>query len=123
MTTPEQLRAAAGLVRGGWCQGFLVGPNQHVCAVGALAAARFGHRHYGVCAAAAESPALTALARALGAPDSRTSYPENWDYIVRWNNATGQTAENVAATMEYAALLIEQETTAPPVAEHVLSHV
>jgi hypothetical protein len=48
--------------------------------------------------------------RALGLPDGQPDQNGNWNGpIPQWNDALDQTAENVAAGLEYAALVWEQE--------------
>ncbi len=84
MNVAEGLRAAAARVRKGWCQGRMSDATGNVCAYSAIKAvdvAGCGHALWG-----------------------RIHGP-----ITEWNDRHGQTAENVAATMEQAADQWERE--------------
>lgn len=96
----EILRAAAARVREGWCQESYDLASGGVCVYGAIAAVTgvracswHGLERY-VC-----HPVIAAIRKAIG---GEMTIPE-------WNDAKGQTAENVAVGLEYAALLWEQE--------------
>ena len=123
MNTGEILKAAAARVRQGWIRGWTGrgadGPN---CAVGAINVVRRGDADY----EDDEDPAqeLLTIARviqsALQLPDHVNALEQHplWmpvGAITQWNNASEQTAENVAAGLEYAALLWEQEQSAQAV--------
>lgn len=109
MTTPEVLRAGAAKVRTGWVRGWrhqrdAAGLDQ-VCALGAL------EGPLGEYAEVVHQEAVKALARLL------PQRPSSWQSaimcaahnVAHWNNSPDQTQENVAATMELAAILLEQE--------------
>lgn len=103
MTNGDCLRAAARRVRAGWCQGAMA-RGSRVCALGAIAqtvwlieADQFNHTRY---------EALRQIVRdalALGTTDG----------LVHWNDAPDQTAENVAAGFELAAVCADQADAAP----------
>ena len=99
MNTAEILRAAAARVRQGWCQGSADDGNGGVCAIGSIWAVTnssvFDCSNW---------PIRQFLARAIG-----LSVDEHYCSIPGWNDARGQTAENVAIAMEFAAVLWEQE--------------
>ncbi len=97
MNTAEILRCAAARVRQGWCQGTADDGNGGVCAVGAI------WHVMGSDAGRGEPPIRLFIARAL-----RLSTPD-WDPVPLWNDAPGQTAENVAHGLEFAAVIWEQD--------------
>jgi hypothetical protein len=94
MTVPELLRAAAARVRRGWCQGTLFDEHDNVCALGAIdrLAENYDLAH-----------AATEMLESLIGPS------RDYAAIPKWNDAEGQTAENVATAMELAALCWEQQ--------------
>lgn len=100
MSVPEIFRAAAARVRVRWDR-----VRFAHCVLGALSHVQ-GHpcdiwHVYG------ENKALaTVLVKALGLPSCPL-----WDLdtVWGWNDAPGQTAENVAAGLEFAALVYEEE--------------
>lgn len=102
MTVPETLRAMAAQVRQGWCQGLIRDPEGRVCALGALLAVR--HDAPGC---QDEQAVIAALDRQIS-PFPPPDLWLVWDRVVQWNNAPGQTGENVAAAMELAAICEEQ---------------
>lgn len=102
MNTAEILRAAAGRVRQGWTQ-FIREDHGRFCALGAISVVDSGNSYRD------EQPSMIATthaARALRLPFN--NYGQR-AAVATWNNADGQTAENVAVGLEYAALLWEQE--------------
>jgi len=110
MTTSEILRQAAVEVRKGWCRYVLEDDDRNVCANGALARICFGcatealnvkHRNY-IHFRAAQG----VIGEVLGLGDAPAFA------IPVWNNATRQTQENVATTLEYAAMLWDQQQAA-----------
>lgn len=107
MTTAEILRAAATEVRKGWVQHYLIDYRNRVCALGALYRVVTGDADRRL---PNDHPAIVALTAYLPADTSRwrmRPVPRDWK-IADWNNAEDQTAENVALTMEFAALCAEQ---------------
>lgn len=94
-STPEILRLAAAEVRKGWCQHRTRDRDANMCAVGAIRVAAGGAHHENTWTAAYKY-----LCQTLGL---------HFLQLSDWNDAPGQTAENVATAMEYAALLFEQE--------------
>jgi hypothetical protein len=103
-TTGDQLRDAATRVRNGWTRWEFQDGQGHVCAAGALGMIS-GHD---VCRQVlVHAEALYALARALGKP--RGNALMALIAIQGWNDAEGQTAENVAAGFELAAILADEE--------------
>lgn len=101
MTDAERLRYGAERVRHGWCQDRLWTDAGEVCAVGALIHGTYLRAMHEV----AHLVAYVAKAiNRVGADDY-----DSWDHVVNWNNAEGQTAENVAQALELAAVLAEQE--------------
>lgn len=100
MTVPETLRAMAAKVRRGWCQraAFTL---EGVCAVGALnfMKSRDGRVDW--------QSVIVALVAVLG--HSCVSPEDAWLHVIKWNDAPGQTAENVALAMELAASNVEAE--------------
>jgi hypothetical protein len=101
-TTGDILRAAAARVRRGWCQGQLDDGKGNVCAVGAI---MYSHSEPDIL------PLRDVVVRALALPVPPLigSEVEPDCPIPIWNDAPGQTAANVAAGLEYAALVWEQE--------------
>ncbi len=118
MTTPEILRAAAAEVRKGWVRHIRHDDHGFVCALGAIENAVAGRTltmqeaidHWW--SVVEDSDAVVTLQRVVGA-----------QRIAPWNNAYDQTAENVAATMELAAICSEQEHAAPAAADAVREDV
>lgn len=112
-TTADILRAAATRVRQGWCQHVLFDRRGGVCALGAVAWAH-GARSTDEVFRLPDSwqDDVTALSTTLRVHGVN---------IVDWNNAREQTAENVAAGLEYAALVWEQEQQAIGVASDVVT--
>lgn len=115
MNTAEILRAAAQRVRRGWCQNHLADGLGGVCAQGAVMEVMWADPEY-LSGREFKSPglredfkAITAVFgpvhEALGA--NHSFIPTS--VIKDWNNASGQTAENVAATLELAAILWEEK--------------
>ena len=107
------LRGAASKVRQGWCQHVVADGYGNVCAVGAIQDA--AHEALGLLPAVAfELRIRGALVRALNLvppPDSVCPIPVC--PIPAWNDGAGQTAENVALGLEYAALMCEQQADSP----------
>lgn len=111
---PEILRGAAALVRRGWHQGAAVDETgTRFCALGAIAK-EMGDIEF----TSTVMPAERILARALG-----RSAPYDASYrrcVAFWNDEKGQTAKNIAAGLELAAILAEQEQiTTQLVAERI----
>jgi len=104
-----RLRAAAERIRRGWVQGSLYYDGR-VCAVGAIVDAdqRLCDVFNFTDLPADLQLAIREVARLLKLPHSNASRTSVAS-ITTWNDADGQTAENVAASLEYAALLFEQE--------------
>lgn len=123
MNTAEILRAAAARVRQGWCQDQL-DDGIGVCAFGALNTVLHGHAHY-IDADPKSLELAPLIMRACGLPGpTRPPYvAEAIDAVIEWNNAEGQTAENVAAGLEYAALVWEQQQQQQHEAQPVIAHV
>lgn len=122
MNTAEMLRTAAKHVRRGWCQEVLSNANGEVCAVGAL---NYVHHHDPFHGYGNDVPALArVVAEALGLPvDAAFAYAAvpDWHYalaVVDWNNDPGQTAENVAAGLEFAAIIVEASGVTPAPFNH-----
>lgn len=115
-TTAGVLRAAAQIVRRGWCQGsydnndYIHHKPDRFCAKGAIGLVMFGNSTGELYNDTVVAPVYDVLLRAVGddrswlAVRSVGACP-----IVQWNDATDQTAENVAQAMEFAAILWEQE--------------
>lgn len=112
MTVAEALRHGAAQVRKGWTQGVMYDRGK-VCALEALALANriryadtFILNEYEI---GPGSDAMLALAAVLPAA-SQHSLPlvRSARSITAWNDAPGQTQENVATTMEFAALVWEE---------------
>ena len=112
MTVPEILRQAAVEVRKGWTRFTREDAQGRVCALGALDRASGASRSWVAFAEYLKPEAVDALAAALGVVLARVPWVgapiPNADPIALWNNAPDQTAENVATTMEFAAVLAEQ---------------
>lgn len=121
MNTAEILRAAAARVRQSWCQYALRDGGGGVCALGALRVP-FGLEPEDAGRDWINGRSAEEVYRILGTFESalvaicamlRTPYmgytPDTAAVIAQWNNGMGQTAENVAQGLEYAALLWEQE--------------
>ena len=117
MTTADILRqGAVELQRRGWTQFIrhedLTAAAGRMCAIGAIEAGAG-------CPWQAEidcPDALRALAAILPPQTSRYTTPEVIT-ITSWNNAAEQTAENVIATLELAAICAEQAARRHPVGE------
>lgn len=112
--TGEILRAAARRVRQGWCQHGLTDYQGGVCAQGAVMDVLWGNPEH-LCASTENradyrllSEIFAPVHRALGATRSKRPQPT----VKNWNNAKGQTAENVAQTLELAAILWDEEQAA-----------
>jgi hypothetical protein len=118
---PTVLRSAAQFVRRGWCQGLAfkleaqdglhnavlgLRSDVRVCALGAIDLAS----GYDIDGLEGDFPtrcfASSALSRAING-DHGIDGIGDW-CIGDWNDAEGQTAENVAGALEYAAVLAEQ---------------
>lgn len=95
--TAQILRAAARRVRRGWCQHEMSDEHGNVCAIGGIA-------RYVETTTADDILARRTLIRALDLNGG-----SGFAAIPHWNDAPGQTAENVAAGLEYAALFWEEE--------------
>jgi hypothetical protein len=115
MNEAQILREAAARVRQGWTQGHAGNIRTGICAYGAVSlvcqvylSPSFSRQ------TDAAVRALEALKRGLGLP-----LGGGFGAIYHWNDAPGQTAENVAAGLEYAALVWEQEQAG--VASHPLA--
>ncbi len=111
VSTPDLLRAAAEEVRKGWTRFVREDALGNVCALGALDRVT-GVRDYVLAwsyVELAHPDLVAALARAIGnaSPDAE----EQSVAIADWNNAGRQTAANVAATLEFAALCVDQART------------
>jgi hypothetical protein len=108
MNTAEILRAAAARVRARWDRGGLSGH----CALHAVRKTlriREPQRIYEL-----EGPIVyvaQVVVDALALPIS-PMFDDAGTRVYDWNDAEGQTAENVAAGLEYAALLWEEEQSA-----------
>lgn len=98
VTIAQVLRAAAVVVRHGWCQGSKYDAQGNACAYGAIEPLSWCSGFI------ADEPARFVEA-ALGLTAQTTELRP----LAFWNDAEGQTAENVAAGLEYAALIWEQE--------------
>lgn len=101
MNTAEILRAAAASVRQGWCQRNYYHRGS-VCAIGAICLAK--------------GMALSALtysseicAIETGPEVMAATLALNVSRLTDWNDHEDQTQANVAAGLEYAALVYEQE--------------
>ena len=106
MTTGEILRAAAARVRQGWCR-YLLHSGDSVCALGALNVAESRpacSSHVFISEAAAVIARALHLPQDLEVHDSHRASAS----VAAWNNAKDQTTENVAAGLEYAALVWEE---------------
>ena len=125
-TTAEILREAAGLVRRGWMQGGVGRSGRRVCAYGGVAEA-VSEGRFPDDATRDDSARLLAELRDAQATAAFLSYalrlpsaPAGWycgapdanRRVYAWNDNKNQTAENVAAGLEYAALVWEQEQAA-----------
>lgn len=103
---PATLRQAAQIVRARWGQGALWSFGR-VCALGAVAEATSGSPIN-----SQDIVALRAMVRVLqltvDAVDPVCGTKEG-AAIAAWNDAKDQTAENVAAGLEFVALVWEQE--------------
>lgn len=115
MNTAEILRAAAQRVRQGWCQERLTDYGRGVCAQGAVMEVMFGSPCH-ITGPTKDDPDLRQdflavcrvfepVHRVIGAKQTGTLTGAVRD----WNNAKGQTAENVAAGLEMAAIIWEQQ--------------
>lgn len=104
MTTGEILRSAAARVRQGWCQHLLRVGGSHVCALGALGVTP----SFDIRLTTDQQAAVLAIVRALGLRSNDPDFVCPYALVTVWNDAKGQTAENVAAGLEYAALVWEQ---------------
>lgn len=115
MSVPDRLRNGAARVRKGWCKYRLVDDQGNVCAMGALGCEPedivgfYLSDQY-------QEPARWIL-KALG---KRSDIPDPCSGVAMWNNQPNQIAENVATTMDYAALLYEEHSK--QVAEGELVH-
>jgi hypothetical protein len=115
MTTGEILRAAAARVRQGWTQGDYYDPStDSVCAVGALCAVRGCDM--------TDSMEINLAVGAVHCSRAHHLLMKVTNTVNRfvhiWNDMEGQTAENVAAAFERAAVLADQEDAlelTPPV--------
>jgi hypothetical protein len=121
--TADILRAAAARVRQGWTQMVMVNANK-VCALGAIGTVggATGWYLFASCVFQQHSDTIIHLQRALALPtvaDSGYEWARYTNAIGAWNDAEGQTAENVAAGLEYAALIWEQEQAVNAVAAPV----
>lgn len=133
VTIGQILRTAAARVRLNWIQGSGIDidapfETAGVCTYGGVAVAILG-KDYCLGAMPTEDDRALFLAcgewinRALGVkPDSTWVFSESmaiWSPIYQWNDRPGQTVENVAMTLELAAILWEQHEQAPvaPVAQ------
>ena len=94
MKISEQLLQCAAEVRKGWCQNALIDNHGNVCAIGAMSRVLCGQAE-GNCN---RLPLMRYLWRSIGS-----------DTTAYWNNAPGQTQENVAQAFELAAILAEQD--------------
>lgn len=112
------LRAGAARIRTlGWLRGQLSNEGGSACAVGALGFALGFPRvpapmWWGEGCIATCLDILQEVTRVLALPPAAVigrRGAEIWDAVVEWNNADGQTAENVATGLEYTALVLEQE--------------
>lgn len=113
--TAHILRAAAARVRQGWCQGGLVDRHGHVCAIGAIQTVLGFAGAWTYPDLEREQSVRDAVIRALALPqlaDKTTEWPAECPIPI-WNDAEGQTAENVALGLEYAAILWEQDHQTP----------
>jgi hypothetical protein len=113
MNTAEILRAAAERVRQGWCQE-VIRSARGVCAIGAIGVAGGMIRGDAECVFNAHKETLRHLQRALNLPavtDVKNPLPFYLctGPIGKWNDGFDQTAENVAAGLEFAAVVWEQE--------------
>lgn len=130
MTTVEVLRKAAAVVRNGWTTHTRRDGMGRHCALGAIDVVVIGEQKEGDFYVFSEGfmglrpiqPGVDAIA-ALAALLPDIDFPAGCDRVMRdshkvaaWNNV-GNTAENVAATMEYAALLAEEAAKAGAAAE------
>lgn len=115
MNTAEILRAAAARVREGWTQDGYADGFGGVCAIGAMAVVtglseeRIVNGDYRGEVCFIEETVGAYVSGALRLTTDRCCRSG----LPRWNDAEGQTAENVAAGLEYAALLWEQEQATP----------
>jgi len=88
MTVAETLNAAADyLEQHGWCQGQMFGPDDSVCAVGAIAEVTRADTDYDHYSEALE----VAMSYVGGGP------------VSQWNDAPGRTKEDVIAMLRAAA--------------------
>jgi hypothetical protein len=105
-STGDKLRAAAQRVRSGWTRWVFREEDGRVCAAGALGLT-YGP---GVCQQVyAHAEELHALARALGFYRPVGNAIGALLVIQHWNDTKGQTAANVAMTLELAALIADEE--------------
>jgi hypothetical protein len=107
MLISEVLKAGAERVRQGWCQYALEDYRGGVCAQGAILSVTEG------CANPFFHKSVTAINWVrFGRATDYINRAINSSDITRWNNAPGQTAENVAQALELAAILAEQDERA-----------
>lgn len=110
MLITDRLKMSAKRIRAGnWVQGHYRAKDR-VCAVGGLL---ISSEQLAVHANPLQDKATPLVAEALGYPT-----PHAFGGIISWNDAKGQTAENVADTLDLAALIGEirsQKDFAEPV--------
>lgn len=112
MTTSELLNKAAERVRDGWTQGdYHNHVTNGVCVIGALC--EVSNLKLAEAGFMETSPAVEHLTRVMG-------YDTCWDLIEKWNDAPGQTQENVANGLELAALLWDEEQKLKAMTEEVM---
>lgn len=117
MTVPEVLRAAAQGVRQGWCQNQLqIGFDR--CAIGWVLYVLDTRSRYGfIQRSLLETNVRAAVINALALPERIEVWPDGYREkrcpIPAWNDAPGQTAENVALGLEYSAIHYELTHPAP----------
>lgn len=118
MNPAETLRIAAQHVRhAGWCQHRLRNEAGEICAMEAIRITS-GLQTM----TAYRSDVAGVVKRALGLPDTASPvWCDPGSAVARWNNTKGQTAENVALGLEYAAMYWEQEQAARLLTPEVLA--
>lgn len=107
LTVPDVLRRAATRVRQKWCQGSYRDDSGGVCALGAIEELILSSepRRSGIDDYFLAVVAEDAIEHGLCLPTDELRHRP----VPLWNDAPGQTAENVACGLELAALLYEQK--------------
>lgn len=127
MTTADILRESATIIRTtGWARFIRLDPfNGGRCALGAIDKAMHLDSYTDGCwKYPAGTAAITAVVQALRLePLEVHAYDREAWAIADWNNDPTQTAENVAAGLEFAALYVEQQALVAETAHEVVVSV